>query len=103
MAFSEAEIVQAISEDIQKGWDLQYHLARQRMARIAYANRAIDSAFIDGLGAREMSVDPYIYHMWGQKYGYQIWQDKAFRDSLKRDNPEVKVSTKSKKIQVGYR
>lgn len=103
MQFSEAEITQLVADDIQKGWYAQEVLAVQRQARIAKANQRLGRTHIEGMGEVQMSVDPFIYHMYGKKYGYEIWGDKEFKRTFMRDNPEVRANSKSKKIQVGYR
>lgn len=101
--FSEAEIMAAVCADIQTNWDNQKWLTVARQCRIAKANQILDRAHIDGLGQLEMSIDPFVYDSYGQKYGYDIWKDADFRKKLARDNPEVVVKSRSKKIQVGYR
>jgi hypothetical protein len=101
--FAEGELEAALCADIQMGWNTQEWLTIQRQARIAKANQVLDHAHIEGVGEKVMSVDPFIYHSYGQKYGYHIWKDADFREKMMRDNPELRVKSRSTKIQVGYR
>jgi hypothetical protein len=71
--------------------------------RIAAATERLDNAFVDGLGECTMRVDLTVFWHWVRRYGHKIWSDPDFVRAFKRDNPEVRVRSRSKKIQVGYR
>jgi hypothetical protein len=71
--------------------------------RIAAATEDLDECFVDGLGECHMRVDLTAYWHWTMRYGRQIWNDPSFIREYKRDNPEVVVRPRSRKIQVGYR
>lgn len=82
--------------------ELQYRqrkkhaLAIRRMAaaqRAAGERRAIKGA--DNGGYCEMMIDPISYHYWGQRLGYECWEDKQFRREYLRDNPASRVKTTS--------
>ena len=98
---SEQELVDLICQDIQAGWHAQDILAYREQARLAKATQRLDAIHMDGVGQLEMSIDPYIYHSWGRKYGYEIWGDKEFKRQFMRDNPEVRRNTK-RENRVGY-
>ena len=57
---------------------------------------------IDGMGGCHMVVTADAYHYWGRRLGYACWQDKAFREEYKRDNPSARVKSGGTKLQVGY-
>ena len=40
------------------------------------------------------------YHYWGQRLGYDCWNDKAFVEEFLRDNPESKVNAKMSKTTI---
>lgn len=98
---NEAQVAK-LCADIQIGWNAQEWMATARQARIAGATQRLEHAHIDGVGEKFMSVDPYVFHSWGQRLGYQCWNDPGFRREMMRDNPETRVRSKSRKIQVGY-
>jgi len=57
---------------------------------------------VEGLGQMKASIPATAYHYWGQREGYEVWSDKNFMRKYLQDNPEVRVNTKSDKIQVGF-
>lgn len=40
-----------------------------------------------------MQVHPFSYHYWGNREGYQIWEDAKFKRDYMRDVPESRVKT----------
>lgn len=49
----------------------------------------------DGNGGEvSMMVDPYSYHYWGQRLGYDCWSDAEFCREFLRDNPEARVRSR---------
>ncbi len=68
--------------------------------RIAAATQRLDNKFMDGLGECHMRVDPEVYFHWVRKEGRECWNDKSFLREFKRDNPDVRVLTKSRKTLV---
>jgi hypothetical protein len=50
-----------------------------------------------------MRIDLTAWWHWTHRYGPKIWSDPDFVKAYKRDNPDVRVKSKSRKIQVGYR
>lgn len=68
---------------------------------IGAENHARSFRRVDGLGEAKASIPPAAYHYWGQREGYEIWQDKKFMKKYLQDNPEVRVNTHGK-AQVGY-
>jgi hypothetical protein len=48
--------------------------------------------FKDGNGGEvSLMIHPFSYHYWGQRLGYQCWEDGAFLREYWRDNPEARV------------
>jgi len=70
---------------------VQMLLSKARQRRIAEASDKVEYAAIDGLGQRTLSIDPTAYHYWGQRLGYDCWNDAQFRREFARDNPEARV------------
>jgi hypothetical protein len=72
--------------------------ARQR--EIAAASERLDAAYLDGLGECHMRVDADVYFHWVRNLGRDCWNDKQFVAEFKRDNPDVRVLTKTRKSTV---
>jgi hypothetical protein len=68
--------------------------------RIAAATQRIEHSWFDGLGECHMRIDPEVYYHWMRKEGKDCWNDKSFIREFKRDNPDVRVLTKSRKTMV---
>jgi hypothetical protein len=96
------EMITQLCADIQVGWRAQDWLVKARQARIAKATQVLEKAHIDGVGELHMRIDPYIYHTYGKKYGYAIWNQPEFVREFKRDNPEVRVTRPRRGPKVGY-
>jgi hypothetical protein len=79
--------------------DTAYSEARANGA----ANNSKEYSHVDGMGQMKASVPATAYHYWGQREGYDVWSDKKFVKRYLEDNPDVRVNSKSGKIQVGYR
>ena len=75
-------------------------LVHSSQSRIAAASQRLDNCWVEGLGQLHMRLDPTVYFYWAQRYGPQIWNDKSFVASLKRDNPDIVVRSKSPKTMV---
>ena len=78
-------------------------LAFASQRRIAAAGERLDEIFVDGIGECHMRVDLTAFWHWIFRYGREIWNDPEFVREYKRDNPEVVVKPRSRKIMVGYR
>jgi hypothetical protein len=53
-------------------------------------------------GEVDFQIHPVFYHYWGQRLGYECWDDPQFVRELKRDNEVVRVRNESDKIMTGY-
>lgn len=53
-------------------------------------------------GEMKFQIMPEFYHYWGQRLGYECWDDPEFVREFLRDNPECRVKSRSRNIQVGY-
>lgn len=53
-------------------------------------------------GEVDFQLHPVFYHYWGQRLGYECFDDPQFVRELKRDNPEVRVVTRNDRIVSGY-
>ncbi len=76
----------------------QQALRRQRIARARQGTRT----FLKD-GEVSFQIDPYFYHKWGQRLGYECWDNEDFVRGMLRDNPEMRIDGRSRKIMTGYR
>ena len=51
----------------------------------------------------KFAILPAYYHYWGQRLGYECWEDEQFVREFLRDNPECRVKSRSGKIMSGWR
>lgn len=51
-------------------------------------------------GETVFSVLPEFYHYWGQRLGYECWDNAQFVREFLRDNPEVRVKNVSRNATV---
>lgn len=87
-----------VLRELQYRQERKYREAKLRMAhaqRTAGERRAIRGREGDG-GEVEMMIDPISYHYWGNRLGYECWDDKQFRAEYLRDNPESRIKSLSR-------
>jgi len=53
-------------------------------------------------GEVKFQVHSKFYHYWGQRLGYECWEDEQFVREFLRDNEECRIRSHSQKIQVGH-
>jgi hypothetical protein len=75
-------------------------LAFASQQRIAAATQRLDNSFLDGLGELHMRVDAEVFFHWVKREGKEVWNDKKFIREFKRDNPDVRMLTRSRKTMV---
>ena len=56
-------------------------------AKVGSVARPVGGATVD------MRVHPHSFHYWGQRIGYECWNDASFQREYKRDVPEARVRT----------
>jgi hypothetical protein len=72
--------------------------AKQR--KIAAATARLDECYLDGLGECHMRVDARVFWHWVRTKGKDVWNDKDFIKAFKRDNADVRVLAKPRKVIV---
>jgi hypothetical protein len=95
------EMQHLVKEELLRGWHADAVLAATRQRRIAQANDRLENCAIEGIGAREMSIDADSYFAW-QGVNPGCWQDRDFRSWFKKKNPEsvVKYTPRNTTILV---
>ena len=54
-------------------------------------------------GEVKFQIHPKFFHYWGQRLGYECWEDPQFVHEFLRDNPECRVQNESTKIMSGWK
>lgn len=47
-------------------------------------------------GEVQFQIQPQFYHYWGQRLGYDCWEDPQFVREMIRDNPEIRIKNHGK-------
>lgn len=96
------EMAADLERELRRGWQMGRVRAEVESKQAAALNQ-IEHRAMDGIGQLRMRVPLDAYHFWGQKLGYDCWNDKQFLHEFERDNPAVKVkSAGGTKLQFGY-
>lgn len=96
------ETLRVMEQEFRRGAQLNAVKAEVEQRSIGHANRR-EARATDGVGELKARISPESFHYWGQRLGYECWQDKAFLDEYLRDNPDSRVKSVGTRIQVGYR
>ena len=54
----------------------------------------------DGGGEVTMMIHPTSYHYWGQRLGYECWEDPGFRREYLRDNEAARVRSRARQLTI---
>ena len=91
-----------VVNEFKSGYRKEWVNAGIQQKKIAKQTSINDFKSVDGIGRLRMRVDPTLYHYWGHKLGYGCWKDSQFLREIERDNPEVRVKSGGKRLQVGF-
>lgn len=95
-------LVGDLEKELRTGWNKNRVDAEIQSKKTAKLNNERHKS-IEGLGALKARIPPTAYHFWGQKLGYDCWNDKGFMREFLRDNPDCRVNSGgTKEIMVGY-
>jgi hypothetical protein len=96
------DLVPQLEAEFRRGWQMRRVNAEIQSKQAAKYTKMRHRS-IDGLGQKIGSIPPDAYHFWGQKLGYQCWDDKKFIHEFFRDNPQCRVNSGgTKEISVGW-
>lgn len=66
----------------------------------AVFNHSNEAHNIEGVGRLKARIPIEAWHYWGQRLGYECWEDKQFLDEFLRDNPETAIRNYAKRTTV---
>jgi hypothetical protein len=97
-----SDLVPQLEKELRQGFQMNRVNAEVQAKQNARFN-AIKHKSVEGLGQLKCRIPPDAYHFWGQKLGYDCWNDNQFLDEFLRDNPQCRVvSGGTKEISVGW-
>jgi hypothetical protein len=89
-----------MERELITGWRMQeaasYHQAKQ----FAAFNHANAAKSIDGVGELKARIPISAIHYWGNRLGYECWNDEQFVNEYIKDNPEIAVNNRIKRTTV---
>lgn len=95
-------LVPQLEAEFRRGWQMKRVNVEIESKRAAKYTQMRHRS-IEGLGQKVGSIPGDAYHFWGQKLGYDCWNDKRFLAEFFRDNPQCKVNSGgTKDISVGW-
>jgi hypothetical protein len=95
-----SDFVRDFAKSITDEVEAERELAFAKQRKVAAATARLDQCYMDGLGQCHMRVDPEVFWHWVHRYGREVWNDKSFLKAFKRDNPEVRVLARPRKVTV---
>ena len=94
------DFARTLTDQVRAEQEVVHSHATARQRRIAEATSRLEQRYMDGLGEMHMRVDADVFFNWVMRYGPKIWSDPDFIKAFKRDNPDVRVLTQSRKKMV---
>ena len=95
-----ADFCRTLTDEVRAEQEMVHAQVEGRQRRIAEATSRLEQSYFDGLGEMHMRVDADVFFNWVMREGPKIWNDPDFIKAFKRDNPDVRVLTKSRKTIV---
>lgn len=92
------DISRELEAEFRRGWLMEAALAEKRQREAALARRELG---LEARGSLRVAIDPFWYHYWGQREGYDIWRDKKEVERFIRDTPELQLE-RAKSPTVGF-
>jgi len=90
--------------EFETGERLELVRARERQLRAARVQaRTLGPARETALGERRWMIDPVLYHNWGRREGYQIWNDERQLRRWAQDAPEIRVEQARRARAPGWK
>jgi hypothetical protein len=90
--------VREVAAAVQRLQEKRAHQCRAELPAIARAGG--EARPIGKEGRVDMRIHPTSFHYWGQRLGYQCWDDGGFVREYKRDVPEARVRTVSSRTTL---
>lgn len=94
-----ADGLRQFEQELRWGVHAREVMAAQNQQR--HQEEVTDVCAIDSMGmVPTMAVDGAVFHYWGQRLGYECWDDPQFIREFQRDNPEVRAKYKARRTTL---
>lgn len=93
-------LLREVERELILGFDMQRVNAQKEAMQAAVYRNSNAARSVEGIGQLRMQIPRDAYHYWGQRLGYECWDDEQFLREFERDNPEVAVRNYAKKTVV---
>lgn len=90
---------QAVVEELRTGQLMKQVQEREAMAAV---QKERGERYHKGDVRPTMMIPPTSYHYWGQRLGYDCWEDEQFVREFLRDNEVCRVKTRPANTVVGW-
>lgn len=95
----ESNLGQAVVEELRTGQLMKLFNEKKEMAKV---QKARGERVRCGDMNPTMMIPPASYHYWGQRLGYECWEDEQFVREYWRDNEVCRVKTRPANVVVGW-
>lgn len=95
-----AHLRDGVKQELLAGWRAQEAKALAKSKEMANFNHHNEARSIEGIGQMVARIPLVAFHYWGNRLGYECWEDKQFMKEFLRDNPEAAVRNYAKKTAV---
>lgn len=89
-----------VERELRLGFNMSRIKASAEAQQIAVFHNAHEAKAIEGIGQKLGSIPGDAYHYWGQRLGYECWDDKQFVEEFFKHNPETAVRNRVKRTVV---
>lgn len=89
-----------VERELLTGWRMQETAAYTQAKQFAAFNNANAAKPIEGIGELKARIPLSAYHYWGQRLGYECWNDESFVNDYIKHNPEIAVNNRIKRTIV---
>ena len=89
-----------VERELINGWRMSEVKAQATAKQSAVFNHSNEAHNIDGVGRLKARIPVEAWHYWGQRLGYECWEDNQFLDEFLRDNPETAIRNYAKRTVV---
>lgn len=89
-----------MERELITGWRMQEAASYTQAKQFAAFNHANAAKSIDGVGELKARIPVSAIHYWGNRLGYECWNDEQFVNEYIKDNPEIAVNNRIKRTIV---
>lgn len=89
--YNGVDITDELLREFERGWHFDAVQAKLRQQQAAAERKRLGPVAATVQGTLQAQIDPFWYHYWGQREGYEIFSDEREMERFARDTPELKI------------